>query len=141
VPITKPSPREKGELARRHQRRISEAISKLACCNMNDTKWREFFDVLLKTPRRNISIRTKMLYNEEPTIEVWMRPATPKWTDSSQGPFENREIEWIEVTGDATDEMLSQLKGFGQLPFVKVENGFRLVAYGPIQVDRKKSTL
>ena len=120
------------ELKRRHEKRLAAAIESLGSCNMNDTKWSEVFEILARRQPR-CDLRIKFLYDERTWPLKHMYRMRPNVIDGAElGPFEFREIEWLEVTGESALEVREQLERLGKLPFGRLDNGFRLQAYGQI---------
>src|SRR5688572_25461358 len=117
---------EQLELVRRHKRRIEDAANAKGCRNMNDTKWREVFTVVRESA--DIAFRIKFLDSEKVFSVSGTWAATDSWTDSGIGPFQHRDIEWIEVVCQEAESHEAKLKGLGHLPLVR--EGDRLWIYG-----------
>jgi hypothetical protein len=97
---------------------------------MNDTKWHEVFTMLAARGPVGLAIRMKYLGHERIWVEHFLRPVNRHYTDAYNGPFEHREVEWLEVTGDQATAVQRELSGIGRLPIVTCEGGFRIHAYG-----------
>ena len=100
---------------------------------MNATKWDEFLRILLEHERAGITLRIKLLYGKPFACSSIWRP-TRRYTEVGGAPFQNREIEWMEVTGTQAAKIRDQAAHLGKLPIVDCEGGFRVVAYRPIQI-------
>ena len=122
------------ELRRRHERRVREAIDRLGCRNMNNTKWREAFTAIHEARPAKFSVRVKLVYNKRPHFANGIRLVGHKYVDCSAGPFEHREIEWLEVAGEDKSVIRQQLQKLGELPIEEADNGFRILGYGTATV-------
>jgi hypothetical protein len=98
---------------------------------MNDTKWREVFDVL-RGQQANAIFRLKFLDEPEARQISAFYPASRTWTDSSIQPFQNREVEWLEITGSALPEIRVSLQTLGDLPLIEHAGVLRIQGYGPV---------
>jgi hypothetical protein len=122
-------PQHEAEMLRRTERRFVRARDALGCGNLNDLKWYEVFRALGRQ-REEVVFRMKMVGDERIWSDNSFRPVNQRWTDSNNGPFLHRHIEWLEVTGLGAESIQKSLEMLGKLPIVHVNSGFRLQAYG-----------
>jgi hypothetical protein len=99
---------------------------------MNYTKWGEFLDVAFENGLRGLKVTVKMLWADTETSDFFLRRISQRCTDLMRGPVDNRDIEWVKVDGPPAARILEHLQRLGQLPIVRIEDGFRLQAYGLI---------
>lgn len=122
------------EMRRREQRRFERARGALGAGNMNGTKWLEVFRLLDGLP--GLAFRMKMVGLDHVWTDHRYMPVNRQWTDSTGGPFEHREVEWLEVRGEGAPEARRSIEKLGQLPTVSCEGGFRIQAYGLLRSER-----
>jgi hypothetical protein len=126
---------EIAEHERRQGRRLEEAIAPLGARNMNNTKWFEVFDVLRQPGRDRLRFRFKFVDSDRILEDLRPWPVNEEWTDSTYGPFRNREIEWLELLGPDVADVKARLITLGRLPVRPIDGGFRICAYGLVESD------
>lgn len=123
------------EMQRRQNIRYERARDELGAANMNDTKWHEVFTILATDGFAGLTLRMKCLGFEHVWMDTFFRPVNRRFTDGSSGPFEHRIVEWLEVTGEGASTVRGKLAALGQLPIVACRDGFRIQAYGGLEVE------
>ena len=117
-------------MRRREQRRYERARAAAGAGNMNDTKWHEVFTLLAARGGVGLTVRMKCLGHERVWTEHFLRPVNRRFTDAYNGPFEHRDVEWLEVTGEQAIAVRNDLESLGRLPVMDCEGGFRIQGYG-----------
>ena len=130
-----------------HAREIDRAIAAFRVHHMNNTKWREVFALLASGAPEIRRVRFKFV-DSEYVIDSngRMPPVNDSWCDGFPGPFQYREVEWMEVPREYSvrlgnggtplqtrnqeiERFLESLKSLGKLPIKESSAGFRIVAY------------
>lgn len=123
------SPKEQEELERRREQRFQSARATVGAGYMNDTKWYEVFQILAKHVNADLHFRMKVL-GDCPAVEdkrYWS--VSRQWTDSPSGPFENREIEWLEILGSDARLVREEVGRIGKLQISERPDGFCIMGY------------
>ncbi|HSV12709.1 MAG TPA: DUF6678 family protein [Tepidisphaeraceae bacterium] len=113
---------------------MTKDLAGLGSGNMNTTKWAEFFKILFDHGQADVTVQIKLLYDEKAFSFKKFWCPTRRYTEVGGMPFQNREIEWLEIRGAGAADILNKLMRLGQLPIVKRSEGFRLQAYGSISL-------
>jgi Family of unknown function (DUF6678) len=134
------------DMWRRKTRETDRAVAAFAVRHMNETKWREVLAVL-RAPESVIKrVRLKFIDSEHVIDSGGRFFLMPHACDGFPGPFEYREIEWLEVperyiekrgnAGTPAIERVQDVSRFreavgrlGRLPITETKNGFRIVGY------------
>jgi len=126
------SSEEAAENKRRHLKRRETIRARLGVRNMNDTKWAEVMDTVFGSRRSSDAFRVHIKFIDSAASRPLggTIPVNRKWADSDVGPFEYVDIEWLQVKGEGASNVRKALDALGLLPFVQMENGFRIQAYG-----------
>jgi len=123
------SSKEQEEIERRREQRFQSARATVGAGYMNDTKWHELFQILAKHVNADLRFRMKVL-GDCPVVEdnkYWS--VSRQWTDSASGPFENREIEWLEILGPSAGLVREELGRIGKLEISERPEGFCIMGY------------
>ena len=127
-------------------RRIGRELAKYSVHHMNDTKWREVLS-LLNSPECEVKrVRLKFIDSEHVIDSSGRFFLMDRVCDGFPGPFEYREIEWLEVPERYFEQIgykgtppterkqdpwpfQKAVDSLGQLPIRDSDNGFRIIGY------------
>ena len=90
----------------------------------------EVFRVLGAHRSPGLLFRMKMVGLDQVWVDRYFHAVSRKWTDSFNGPFEHRTVEWLEVRGERAPEVRREIERLGRVPIVTIDDGFRVQAYG-----------
>lgn len=118
------------ELDRRENRRFETARGAAGAGNMSDTKWHRVIQLL--AAYKPVHLRIKLLGSTHVSVAHYFFAVNREYTEGSSGLIRHREIEWLEIRGSEAVSILEGLEELGKLPIIRLADGFRLQAYGPI---------
>jgi hypothetical protein len=124
-------------MERRRRARFERDRGALGAGNMNDTKWHEVFAVLASHHGLGLRFRMKLVGSDHVSPDGWFRTVDRRWTDSFAGPFEHRDVEWLDILGERVGEIVALLRPVGRLPIAPIAGGVRLTAYEPAAAARR----
>ena len=116
---------------RKEERRVDAAIALAAACHMSDAKWRKLLGALRALgvgPLQWKFVRCERVF-EAPVPPAYglLERTLGDVPPYPYGPY--REIEWVAIPADRTEEVTEALDSLGRFPVERTDMGVRVVGY------------